>query len=129
MELTPSIAYLGNKSIRDGKLPVLSKLARVTPLHKADDKVNVENKCPISILSVLRKIMERVVRAHLSQHLNLNNFLYHHQYGFRCDYSTVQAVAQLKNWVLQYLDQGKVVGLLFVETFRKRLITESCLVS
>ena len=102
MELTPSIGYLVNKSIRDGKLLVLSKLARLTPLHKADDKLKVESNRPISILSVLRKIMERAVRAHLSQHLNLNNFLYHHEYGFRCGYSTVQAVAQLKNWVLQY---------------------------
>ena len=59
--------------------------------------------------------MERVVHAQLSQHLNLNSFLYHHQYGFRYGHSTVQAVAQLNNWVLQYLDQGKVVGSLFVD--------------
>lgn len=37
MELTPSITYLVNKSIMDGKFPMLRKLARVTPLHKADD--------------------------------------------------------------------------------------------
>ena len=117
LELTPSIAYLVNKSIRDGKFPALWKLARVTPLHKADNKLKVENYRPISILPVLSKIMERVVHAQLSQHLNLNSFLYHHQteYGFRCGYSTVQAVAQLNNWVLQYLDQGKVVGSLFVD--------------
>ena len=66
--------------------------------------------------------MERVVHAQLSQHLNLNSFffffLYHHQYGFRCGYNTVQAVAQLNHWVLQYLDQGKVVGSLFVDISR-----------
>ena len=101
LEITPSITYLVNKSIRDGKFPVQWKLARVTPLPKADDKLKVENYRPISILPVLSKIMERVVHAQLSQHLNLSNFLYHHQYGFTCGYSTVQAVAQLNNWVLQ----------------------------
>ena len=38
-ELTPSIANLVNKSIRDGKFPALWKLVRVTPLYKADDKL------------------------------------------------------------------------------------------
>ena len=38
MELTPSITYLVNKLIMDGKFPMLWKLTRVTPLHKADDK-------------------------------------------------------------------------------------------
>ena len=59
--------------------------------------------------------MERVVHAQLKQHLNLNSFLNHHQYGFRCGSTALQAVAQLNNWVLQYLDQGKVVGSLFVD--------------
>ena len=130
-ELTPSIAYLVNKSIWDGKFPALWKLARVTPLHKADDKLKVENYRPISILPVLSKIMERVVHAQLSQRLNLNSFLYHHQYGFRCGYSTVQAVAQLNNWVYNiWIKAELLVHCLW--TFRKRLtpyITESCLVS
>ena len=34
MELTPSITYLVNKSIKDGKFPAPWKMARVTPLHK-----------------------------------------------------------------------------------------------
>ena len=114
-ELTPSITYLVNKSIKDGKFPELWKIARVTPLHKSDDKLNVDNYRPISILPVLSKIMERVVYAQLTQFIDANNSLYHHQYGFRCGHSTVQAVAQLNNWTLQYMDQGKVVGSLFVD--------------
>ena len=43
MELAPSITYLVNKSISDGIVPNLWKVARVTPLHKSDDKLYVEN--------------------------------------------------------------------------------------
>ena len=43
MELDPSIAYLVNKSISDGIVPDLWNVARVTPLHKSDDKLQVEN--------------------------------------------------------------------------------------
>ena len=47
-ELAPSITYLVNKSICDGIVPDLWKVARVTPLHKSDDKLQVENYRPIS---------------------------------------------------------------------------------
>ena len=53
LELTPSITYLVNKSIRDEKFPVLWKLACVTPLPKEYDKLKVKNYRPISILHVL----------------------------------------------------------------------------
>ena len=43
MELAPSITYLVNKSISDGIVPDLWKVACVTPLHKSDDKLQVEN--------------------------------------------------------------------------------------
>jgi hypothetical protein len=84
----------------DGTFPALWKLARVTPLHKEDDKLQVENYRPISALPVLSKILEKVVHVQLSHHLKTLGFLYHHQYGFRRGHSTVQAVAQLINWVL-----------------------------
>ena len=56
-----------NKSTRDGKFPVLWKLARVTPSHKADDKLKVENYRSMSILPVLSKILERAVHAQLTE--------------------------------------------------------------
>ena len=56
-----------------------------------------------------------MVHAQLSQNPDVSKFLYHHQYGFRRGHSTVQAVAQLNNWTLQYMDQGKVAGFLFLD--------------
>ena len=57
-ELLPSITYLVNKSISDGIVPDLWKVARVTPLYKSDDKLQVENYRPISVLPVLSKVVE-----------------------------------------------------------------------
>ena len=48
-ELAPSITYLVNKSISDGIVPDLWKVARVTPLYKSDAKLQVENYRPISV--------------------------------------------------------------------------------
>ena len=114
-ELAPSITYLVNKSISDGIVPDLWKVARVTPLYKSDDKLQVENYRPISVLPVLSKVVERVVHSQLNAHLHQLDFLYQHQYGFRRGHSTEQAITQLNNWVLQSIDKGKVTGLLFVD--------------
>ena len=115
-ELAPSITYLINKSIKDGSVPALWKVARVTPLYKAEDKLLVENYRPISVLPVLSKVMERVVHTQMSAYLDQSGFLYSHQYGFRRGHSTAQAIGQLNNWALEAIDGGKVTGVLFVDT-------------
>ena len=104
-----------NKSISDGIVPDLWKVARVTPLHKSDDKLQVENYRPISVLPVLSKVVERVVHSQLNAHLHQLDFLYQQQYGFRRGHSTEQAITQLNNWVLESMDEGKVTGLLFID--------------
>ena len=90
-------------------------VARVSPLYKAEDRLQTENYRPISVLPVLSKVIERVVHTQLSTHLDNINYLYSHQYGFRRGRSTTQAIAQLNNWVLESMDEGKVTGLLFVD--------------
>ena len=114
-ELAPSIAYLVNKSITDGIVPDLWKIARVTPVYKADDKLLVENYRPISVLPVLSKVLEKVVYTQLCAHLDQLNYIYPHQYGFRRGHNTAQVIAQVNNWVLESMDKGKITGLLFVD--------------
>ena len=114
-ELAPSITYLVNKSIRDSVVPAQWKVARVSQPYKADDRLQTENYRPISVLPVFSKVIERVVHTQLSTHLDNINYLYSHQYEFRRGRSTTQAIAQLNNWVLESMDEGKVTGLLFVD--------------
>ena len=115
-ERVPSITYLVNKSIKDGVVPAQWKVARVFPLYKADDRLQAESYRPISVLPVLSKVIERVVHTQLNTHLDNINYLYSHQYGLRRGRSTTQAIAQLNNWMLKSMDEGKVTGLLFVDT-------------
>ena len=83
---------LGTNQLAMGIVPDMGKVARVTPLYKSDDKPQVENHRPISVLPVLIKVVERVVRSQLNGHLHQLDFLYQHQYGFRRGHSTEQAI-------------------------------------
>lgn len=89
--------------------------AHFIPLYKADDKQEVENYLPISVLSSLSRVIERVVYGQLSVQLDKLGFMYQQQYGFRCGRNTEQAIAKLNNLVLESLDKGKVTGLSFID--------------
>ena len=115
VELAPSLTYLINKSITDGTVPALWKVARVTPLYKSENKLLVEHYRPISVLPVLSKVLERVVHTQMSAYLDDLGFLHKHQLGFRRGRSMAQAVGILNNFVLDAMDGQKVTGMLFLD--------------
>ena len=67
------------------------------------------------MLPVLSKVLESVVNTQTSAYLDRLGLLYKHQYGFRRGRSTVHAVGQLNNFVLDAMDGGKVTGMLFLD--------------
>lgn len=60
-ELAPSICRLSNLSLSQGIFPHNWKMANVIPVFKKGDRHDCENYRPISLLSVVSKILERVV--------------------------------------------------------------------
>ena len=71
------------ESLDEGILPEVWKVAYVTPIYKKGKKSNPLNYRPISLTSVPCKIMERILRDKIVDHLETNNLLSKHQHGFR----------------------------------------------
>ncbi|CAL4078433.1 unnamed protein product, partial [Meganyctiphanes norvegica] len=57
------------KSLDEGKIPDLFKLAYVTPIHKGGSKLKPEQYLPVSLTSHVMKIFERVVKRNIMKHL------------------------------------------------------------
>ena len=53
------LTQLINLSFKMGIFPNILKIAKVTPLHKKECKLNFQNYRPISLLSVFSKIFEK----------------------------------------------------------------------
>ena len=64
------------------------QLTRVKPLYKKNSNLDVGNYRPVSILSVVSKILEKAVYAQLEAYLVENNIIYDYQSGFRSSFST-----------------------------------------
>ena len=64
-----------NLSLRTGIFPDDWKFAKVTPIYKSEDKTLCENYRPISVISNIAKIFEKLVCRQLNTFLNNNNIL------------------------------------------------------
>ena len=74
--LCEPLKYLFNPSIKKGILPDHLKIAKITPIYKADDKSNLSNYRPIFALSSFSKILKRIMYNRLYQHLTENKIIY-----------------------------------------------------
>lgn len=113
--LTPVITYLVNLSLRTGCFPTALKHAIIVPIHKNGDKGVVGNYRPISILTSLSKIFEKVINKRIIEYLELNHLLSSNQYGFRRGKSTSEAVLKLTDFVTKNLDSKKKTLAIFLD--------------
>lgn len=106
MFLAEPIAFICNLSLETGTFPAAFKAAVVCPVFKAGDKRNPSNYRPISLLSTLSKVLEKLVKRRVMRYLEINNLLSSNQYGFRERRSTEDAVLTLTSQTTSYLDGG-----------------------
>jgi len=86
------------------------KYAVVKRLLKNGYKSNISNYRPISTLSSLSKVVEKVMYNQLQEHLNKYSILAEEQFGFRTDSTTNKAIYKLINETLKALNSKFIVG-------------------
>ena len=69
LSITPAVTQLFNISLKLGAIPDEWKIARVSPIPKSHNKSDPGSYRPISLLSVLSKLLEKHVRNLLVDHL------------------------------------------------------------
>lgn len=102
--LSAPIAHLCNISFTTGVFPDICKKAIVTPIHKSGDPSDPSNYRPISLLTSLSKIIEKLVAKRLTGYLESGKLLATNQFGFRSKVSTEDAVLKLTSKVFKLLD-------------------------
>ena len=114
-ELSPPLCSLFNQSLILGIVPDIWKEAHVCPIPKGGDRTAVSNYRPISLLSNINKVLERIVFKHLYNHFLENDILTPLQSGFIPGDSTVNQLLFLYNAFCKALDAGKEVRVIFCD--------------
>ena len=92
-----------------------SKLQRFTRFLKVMTFLCSQNYRPISILSCLSKVFNKLFYPRLSGFLTKFNILNHHQYGFRPHHSTAMAILELVNNIYEGFENNQYTVGVFVD--------------
>ena len=105
-EISRPLAHIFNLSLQKGIFPENLKSSRTVPIFKSRDPKLCDNYQPISLVNTLSKILEKMVHVNLTNHLELNDLLYKHQYGFLRGRSTEQNLLHVVNFISNALNTG-----------------------
>ena len=94
-DISSQLSEIFNITFSSGVFPSILKTAKVIPVHKKDSKLDISNYRPISLLSNIEKILERLMYNRMYKFFSDNNLIYSLQFGFRQKYSTVHALISL----------------------------------
>ena len=120
--LIPQLLHMYNQCFRLNIFPDLWKLANVIPLQKPGDPTDVNNLRPISLLPLPGKILEKLLHAKISAHLENNNLLISEQGGFRKGKSTIHTIANFTDDIMLQLNSNNYTIAAFVD-FKKAFDT------
>ena len=102
-------------SLKESVFPLLNKEANVCPIYKKGDLSKCENYRPISLLSNISKIFERVMYVRVEDFLKSSEILYNFQFGFRKQYSTNHALLSIVEKIRESLDNNRFVCGVFID--------------
>ena len=113
--ITPGLTKIFNQSLQQSKVPSLWKLSNVTPIPKDGNKSSPLNYRPVSLLSLVSKILERIVHSKLSFFIYSNNLMSNCQFGFRPKSSTQEALLSVTHSWHQLLTNHQQVAAVFFD--------------
>ena len=109
------LTLLINQVLNTGIFPDELKIAKVIPIFKKDDPTLLKNYRPISLLSTLSKVIEKIIFTQLSLYFNENKLIFDNQYGFRPKHSTEYAALELVDRIITQMDKKEVPINIFLD--------------
>ncbi|ORD93263.1 RTJK, partial [Enterospora canceri] len=114
-QISKPLAIIFNKSLRNGKVPSDWKRANVTPIFKKGDKSQPGNYRPISLTSVVCKLMETIIRDNMVKFLEDNDIIKPSQHGFRNKRSCLTNLLDFFHNVFDTYDESRAVDVIYLD--------------
>lgn len=117
-EIYLPLANIFGKSVSSGVVPNDWRQANITCIFKKGSKSEPGNYRPVSLTSVICKMLEKNVREGIIEHLSKHSLLSDRQFGFRKNRSTIlQLLTVLEDWT-DALDNNLQVDTVYLD-FKK----------
>ena len=106
-KIAKPLLIIFNESSQQSKYPSNWKSAIFISMVKKGDTSLPSNYRPISLISCVGKLIERIIYKHAYNHLVNNNLIYKYQSVFLPKHSTVHQLLELYNSILNSLEKKK----------------------
>nr|XP_047137520.1 uncharacterized protein LOC124814021 [Hydra vulgaris] len=113
--LVRPLCMIFNQSFLTGTLPTSWLEANITPIFKNGDRLNAGNYRPISLTSVVCKVMESIVKDTIMNHLNKNKLLIPEQHGFIKSKNCVTNLLETLDIITEAINCRKCVDVAFLD--------------
>ena len=102
-------------SLDESLTPLIWKRANVSAIFKKGEKKKPSNYRPISLTSVPCKLMEKLVRDAIVNHMTENNLFSNAQHGFIKGKSCVTQLLEFMEEITQAIDNGDEVDIIYLD--------------
>ena len=113
-QISIPLATVFNLSIEEGVVPLEWKEANIIPLFKKGSRSKSENYRPVSLTSVVCKLLERLIKDHLVDFLVKNNLIKPSQHGFLKARSCLTNILCFLEDVTKWVDEGSPVDIIYI---------------
>ena len=114
--VAPPLAEIINLSFEKGRYIEDLKISKTTPIFKdKGSNLNCINYRPISLLSNINKIVEKIMHKQLYNFISKHNIIYELQFGFRCNHSTNHVLLELTEDIRNAIDTNHFAVGIFID--------------
>ena len=114
-QISIPLATVFNLSIEEGVVPLEWKEANIIPVFKKGSRSKSENYRPVSLTSVICKLLERLIKEHLVDFLVKNNLINPSQHGFLKARSCLTNILCFLEDVTKWVDEGSPVDIIYLD--------------
>ena len=110
-ELSYILAKLFNKCLKESCFPDCWKVSSVVLVFKnVGEKSTPKNYCPVSLLSVVSRVCEKLVNNRIVDHLEKCGLFSDFQYGFRSSQSTADLLTVVSDRIASSFNRSRAAG-------------------
>jgi len=123
--MIPILEHLFNLSFTTKTVPDKLKIAKIIAIFKKqldEERLIPGNYRPISLLSIINKLLGKLMYTRLISFINKHKILYKYQFGFRKKHSTTIAIIEITDNIIKELEEGKCSAGIFID-FQKAFDT------
>ncbi|KAL7631154.1 UNVERIFIED_CONTAM: hypothetical protein RMT77_018543 [Armadillidium vulgare] len=113
--IAKALYLIFKRSIVFGEVPEDWKTAYVVPIFKKGSKEDLGNYRPVSLTSLVVKILEKLLKSHIEKHLDDNKILYNSQHGFRKGRSCQTNLLEFMEYITECIDKGDPVDVIYLD--------------